>query len=92
MVNAWWVDFTEKNRRPFPSEISIAEDQVSEYLWVQMVVEAQPEDEEAEGLQHHGSRLGRRVVGGYGEGPRRVDSLDQPLGMPRRGGSCGPSR
>ena len=47
VVNAWWVDFTEKNRRPFPSEISIAEDQVSEYLWVQMVVEAHPEDEEA---------------------------------------------
>lgn len=47
VVNAWWVDFTEKNRRPFPSEISIAEDQVSEYLWVQMVIEAHPEDEEA---------------------------------------------
>jgi putative ATP-dependent endonuclease of OLD family len=47
VVNAWWSDFTEKNRRPFPSEISIAEDQVSEYLWVQMVVEVHPEDEEA---------------------------------------------
>ncbi len=46
VVNAWWSDFTETNRRPFPSEISIAEDEVTEYLWVQMVVEADPEDEE----------------------------------------------
>lgn len=47
VVNVWWCDFTEKNRRPFPSEISIAEDQETEYLWVQMRVEAHPEDEEA---------------------------------------------
>jgi putative ATP-dependent endonuclease of OLD family len=47
IVNAWWADFTQKNRRPFPSEISIGSDQTSEYLWVQMVVEAHPEDEEA---------------------------------------------
>lgn len=46
VVSAWWSDFTERNRRPFPSEISIGEDQVSEYLWVQMVVEVDPEDEE----------------------------------------------
>jgi putative ATP-dependent endonuclease of OLD family len=47
IVNAWWADFTEKNRRPFPSEISIGPDHVSEYLWVQMIVEAHPEDDEA---------------------------------------------
>lgn len=47
VVNVWWADFTEKNRRPFPSEISIAEDQETEYLWVQMVVETHPEDDEA---------------------------------------------
>lgn len=47
VVNAMWTDFTEENRRPFPSEVSIAEDQESEYLWVQMVVEADPEDDEA---------------------------------------------
>ena len=47
IVNAWWTDITEKNRRPFPSEISIGTDHVSEYLWVQMIVEAHPEDEEA---------------------------------------------
>ncbi|BAS11753.1 protein involved in chromosome condensation [Arthrobacter sp. Hiyo8] len=47
VVNAWWAHFTGKNRRPFPSEISIGSDQVSEYLWVQMIVEAHPEDEEA---------------------------------------------
>jgi putative ATP-dependent endonuclease of OLD family len=47
VVNATWTDFTDENRRPFPSEISIAEDQTSEYLWVQMVVEADPEDDEA---------------------------------------------
>ena len=47
VVNVWWNDFTEKNRRPFPSEISIAEDQETEYLLVRMHVEAHPEDEEA---------------------------------------------
>lgn len=47
VVNAWWSDFTEKNRRSFPSEISIAEDQVTESLWVQMVIESDPEDDEA---------------------------------------------
>ena len=47
VVNVWWNDFTEKNRRPFPSEISIAEDQETEYLLVRMLVEAHPEDEEA---------------------------------------------
>ncbi|WP_315213902.1 AAA family ATPase [Actinomyces dentalis] len=47
IVNVWWIDFTEKNRRPFPDEISIAEDRETEYLWVQMIVETSPEDEEA---------------------------------------------
>ncbi|WP_394217110.1 ATP-dependent endonuclease [Brachybacterium vulturis] len=47
VVNACWSDFTEKNRRSFPSEISIAADQTGEYLWVQMMVELDPEDDEA---------------------------------------------
>lgn len=47
VVNAWWSDFTEKNRRSFPSEISIAENHVTESLWVQMVIESDPEDDEA---------------------------------------------
>lgn len=47
IVNAMWTDFADENRRPFPSEISISEDQSREYLWVQMVVEADPEDDEA---------------------------------------------
>lgn len=47
VVNVLWTDFTEENRRPFPSEISIAADHENEYLWVQMVVEADPEDDEA---------------------------------------------
>ncbi len=47
VVNAWWSGFTDESRRLFPSEISIAQDQVGEYLWVQMVVEPDPEDDEA---------------------------------------------
>lgn len=47
VVNAMWSGFTDESRRPFPSEISIAEDQVSEYLWVQLIVESDPEDDEA---------------------------------------------
>ncbi len=47
VVDAWWSDFTEESRRLFPSEISIADDQVGEYLWVQMIVEPDPEDDEA---------------------------------------------
>ncbi len=46
VVNALWTNLTEENRRPFPSEISIGDDHVTEYLWVQMRVEADPEDEE----------------------------------------------
>ncbi len=47
VVNALWADFTDENRRVFPDEITIADDQASEYLWVQIVVEADPEDDEA---------------------------------------------
>lgn len=47
VINAWWSEFTDENRRPFPSEISIDHDQVGEYLWVQMIVELNPEDDEA---------------------------------------------
>ncbi|WP_314267149.1 AAA family ATPase [Corynebacterium matruchotii] len=44
VVNVWWTDFTEQNRRSFPDEISIAEDQETESLWVQMLVEIHPEN------------------------------------------------
>lgn len=44
IVNAQWIDFSEENRRSFPAEISIDQDHESEYLWVQMVVEADPDD------------------------------------------------
>lgn len=47
VVDVLWSDFSEPNRRPFPSEISIGQDQTTEYLWVQMVVEQDPEDDEA---------------------------------------------
>lgn len=47
VVNALWSGFTEVSRRPFPSEISISEDQASEYLWVRMTVERDSEDDEA---------------------------------------------
>ena len=47
VVNAMWTDFTDENKRVFPDEITIANDQVSEYLWVQMMVEVDPEDDEA---------------------------------------------
>ena len=47
VVDAIWTDFTDENRRPFPSEISIADDHESESLRVQMVVEVDPEDDEA---------------------------------------------
>lgn len=47
VVDVRWSDFTDRNRRPFPAEIGIAEDEVSESLWVQMVVEVDPDDDEA---------------------------------------------
>lgn len=47
VVNAWWSDFTNDNRRPFPAEISIAENLVDESLWVQMRVEVDSDDDEA---------------------------------------------
>src|SRR5690606_20506841 len=46
VIDAVWSGFTEASRRPFPSEISIADDQSTEYLWVQMTVEVDPEDDE----------------------------------------------
>jgi hypothetical protein len=46
IVNAMWTDFTDENRRVFPNEISITEDRASEYLWVQMIVEVDPDDDE----------------------------------------------
>ena len=51
IVDVQWADFEDRNRRVFPSEISIADDQESEYLWVQLIVEADPEDEEAVTIQ-----------------------------------------
>lgn len=47
VVDAWWSGFTDASRRAFPAEITIAEDQVSEYLLVRMVVERDPDDDEA---------------------------------------------
>lgn len=47
VVDVTWADFTDKDRAPFPAEISVADDQESESLWVQMSVEAHPEDDEA---------------------------------------------
>lgn len=47
VVDAMWTDFSDENRRVFPDEITIADDQVSEHLWVRMVVEVDPEDDEA---------------------------------------------
>ena len=47
VVDAIWTDFTDENRRVFPSEISIAPDGIGESLWVQMVVEVDPDDDEA---------------------------------------------
>ena len=44
VVSVWWTDFTEQNRSSFPDEISIAEDQETESLWVQMLVEIHPEN------------------------------------------------
>ena len=47
VVNAWWSGLGKRAVAPSQSEISIAEDQVSESLWVQMVVEPDPDDDEA---------------------------------------------
>jgi hypothetical protein len=47
VVDAMWMDFTDENRRVFPNEITISNDQVTEYLKIQMVVEVDPEDDEA---------------------------------------------
>jgi putative ATP-dependent endonuclease of OLD family len=42
-----WTGFADEDRRLFPAEISIGEDHSTEYLWVQLVVEADAEDGEA---------------------------------------------
>lgn len=47
IVNAMWTECSDEDRRPFPAEISIGEDQSTEYLWVQMAVTVDPEDDEA---------------------------------------------
>lgn len=47
VVNAWWSDFDDESRRPFANEISIDADLETESLWVQMVVEPDPEDDDA---------------------------------------------
>ena len=47
VVGVTWADFTDQDRRPFPAEISVADDKESESLQVQMSVEAHPEDDEA---------------------------------------------
>ena len=47
VVDALWSDFAERDRRLFPAEISIANDQTTEYLWVQMLVEQDPDDDDA---------------------------------------------
>jgi putative ATP-dependent endonuclease of the OLD family len=46
IVNAMWTGFSDEDRRPFPAEISIGEDRSTEYLWVQMIVEVEEEDDE----------------------------------------------
>lgn len=47
VVNVFLTDFTDSDRRLFPSEISIDADYESEYLLIQMRVEIHSEDEEA---------------------------------------------
>lgn len=72
IVNAMWTDFTDEDRRAFPSEISIAEDHESEYLWVQMVVEANAEDDEAVAIRRwfpesgHGRVPSREQLDAFG--------------------------
>lgn len=47
IVNIQWGDFSDRHRRLFPSEISIEQDQETEYLWVQLIVEVDPDDAES---------------------------------------------
>jgi len=44
IVDVVWVDFSDADRAAFHSEISVGEDQTTETLWIQMSVEADPED------------------------------------------------
>lgn len=65
VVSVTWTDFSNEERRPFPSEISIGEDLESEYLQVQLVVEVDPEDDEAVLIQR------RFPESGHQRGPSR---------------------
>ncbi|MGJ9426855.1 ATP-dependent endonuclease [Nesterenkonia halotolerans] len=47
VVNAQWTGISEETRRAFPAEISIDNDEIGEHLWVQLVVDVDPEDDEA---------------------------------------------
>lgn len=47
VVDVRWADFSDKDRAPFHTEISVAEDEESEALWVQLSVEVDAEDDEA---------------------------------------------
>lgn len=47
VVDVLWTGFTDQHRAVFPSEITVATDKISEHLWIQMVIEMDPEDEEA---------------------------------------------
>lgn len=72
IVNAEWRDFTNENRRLFPDEISVTEDQTREYLRVQMVVEVDPEDDEAVTIRRwfpesgHGRAPSREQIEAFG--------------------------
>lgn len=46
-VDVYWDGFSDKNRIPFPNEISIGEDGEAESLWVQLLVELNPDDDSA---------------------------------------------
>jgi len=65
VVSVTWTDFSNEERRPFPSEISIGEDLESESLQIQLVVEVDPEDEEAVLIQR------RFPESGHQRGPSR---------------------
>lgn len=48
LLDVYWSLFTDdRDRAPFPSEISISEDQESESMWIQLRVEVDPEDYES---------------------------------------------
>ena len=47
VVDIYWHDFTDADRAPFHAEISVADDEETESLWVQMSVEVDVDDDEA---------------------------------------------